>query len=243
MGANTGNIGSHKLKSHILDAQDEVKKEENLENENFHGAYQKFEIWSDGVRCIKGRAWNSITNNMGDIIMGEQNKSSSFLKRIYFINTITFIRKEDESREAGTIESNAAEDNGCDTIVEVKKEAKEGLEGSKPVIVKDESRDIKYNNSDDRMCREMKEVEEFKEEKDITSVIDHYLGSMVLGKPFIEASGLVYDKGEGTITFGKDNKRISFKMPHKMDGFKHTNIEDLKIDNIPPFVITGNDSD
>nr|GEW76452.1 hypothetical protein [Tanacetum cinerariifolium] len=42
---------------------------------------------------------------------------------------------------------------------------------------------------------------------DTTSVIDHYLGSMVLGKPFVEASGLVYDK-----------------------------------DNIPPFIITDDDS-
>ncbi|GJT25114.1 hypothetical protein Tco_0895051 [Tanacetum coccineum] len=30
--------------------------------------------------------------------------------------------------------------------------------------------------------------------EDTTSVIGHYLGSMVLGKPFVEASGLVYDK-------------------------------------------------
>nr|GEZ81307.1 protein kinase-like domain, concanavalin A-like lectin/glucanase domain protein [Tanacetum cinerariifolium] len=51
--------------------------------------------------------------------------------------------------------------------------------------------------------------------EDTTSVIDHYLRSMVLGKPFVKASGLVYDKGEGMIMFGKDNERITFKMPHK----------------------------
>ncbi|GKE86487.1 protein kinase-like domain, concanavalin A-like lectin/glucanase domain protein [Tanacetum coccineum] len=67
--------------------------------------------------------------------------------------------------------------------------------------------------------------------EDTTSVIGHYLGSMVLGKPFVEASGLVYDKGKGTITFGKDNERITFKMPHKMERFKHIDIENLKIDN------------
>ncbi|GJV38886.1 hypothetical protein Tco_1417326 [Tanacetum coccineum] len=38
--------------------------------------------------------------------------------------------------------------------------------------------------------------------EDTTSVIDHYLGGMVLGKLFVEKSGLVYDKDEGTVTFG-----------------------------------------
>ncbi|GJS25766.1 hypothetical protein Tco_0486386 [Tanacetum coccineum] len=52
--------------------------------------------------------------------------------------------------------------------------------------------------------------------EDTTSVIDHYLGIMVLGKLFVEAFGLVYDKGEGTI---------------------------LKTDNIAPFIITDDDSD
>ncbi|GJS09018.1 hypothetical protein Tco_0365814 [Tanacetum coccineum] len=32
--------------------------------------------------------------------------------------------------------------------------------------------------------------------EDTTSVTDHYLGSMVLGKPFVKASRLVYDKGD-----------------------------------------------
>ncbi|GKC64095.1 hypothetical protein Tco_1096693 [Tanacetum coccineum] len=32
--------------------------------------------------------------------------------------------------------------------------------------------------------------------EDTTSVIDHYLGSLVFGKPFMEATGLVYIKEE-----------------------------------------------
>ncbi|GKD63484.1 hypothetical protein Tco_1305592, partial [Tanacetum coccineum] len=51
---------------------------------------------------------------------------------------------------------------------------------------------------------------------DTTTVIDHYLGGMILGKPFVKEYGLVYDKDEGTI---------------------------LKTDNIPPFIITDDDSD
>ncbi|GJV55316.1 hypothetical protein Tco_1456321 [Tanacetum coccineum] len=70
--------------------------------------------------------------------LGEQNRSSSSPSRVYFVNTITVIRKEDKSREAGTKESIAAED---------------------------ESRDIKWNDPDDRMCGETKEEEEGVEEE------------------------------------------------------------------------------
>ncbi|GJT83498.1 hypothetical protein Tco_1057840 [Tanacetum coccineum] len=49
--------------------------------------------------------------------------------------------------------------------------------------------------------------------EDTTTVIDHDLGSVVFGKPFVEATGLVYDREEGTITFEKDKEKIMFKMP------------------------------
>ncbi|GKA59776.1 MAK10-like protein [Tanacetum coccineum] len=55
--------------------------------------------------------------------------------------------------------------------------------------------------------------------EDTTSVIDHDLGSIVFEKPFVEATGLVYDREEGTITFEKDKEKIVFKMPHKMEMF------------------------
>nr|GEV30552.1 MAK10-like protein [Tanacetum cinerariifolium] len=53
--------------------------------------------------------------------------------------------------------------------------------------------------------------------EDTTSVIDHDLGSVIFGKPYVEVTGLVYDKDEGTITFEKDKERIVFKMPYKME--------------------------
>ncbi|GJZ34629.1 hypothetical protein Tco_0580446 [Tanacetum coccineum] len=49
--------------------------------------------------------------------------------------------------------------------------------------------------------------------KDTTSFIDHYIGKMALGKPFVKESRLVYDKDEGMIMFEKGNKKITFKMP------------------------------
>ncbi|GKA39799.1 hypothetical protein Tco_0732350 [Tanacetum coccineum] len=84
---------------------------------------------------------------------------------------------------------------------------------------------------------------DFVVEEDTTSVIDHYLGGMVFGKPFVKESSLIYVKDKRTVTFEKDKERITFKMPHKMDKFKHIDQEILKTDNIPPFIITGNDTD
>nr|GEV25373.1 hypothetical protein [Tanacetum cinerariifolium] len=76
--------------------------------------------------------------------------------------------------------------------------------------------------------------EELEEEID---VIDPYLGGMVLGKPFVKESKHIYDKEEGTIMFEKNDERITFKMPHKMERFK--DIEDLNTDKIPPFFVTS----
>ncbi|GJZ36637.1 hypothetical protein Tco_0582828 [Tanacetum coccineum] len=202
--------------------------------------------------------------------------SSSFPKRVYFVNTITVIRKEDESREAGAIESDMSEDIGRYIIVEVEKKIREGLDGSKIVIEEDESRDIKRNKPGDRTYGETKEVEEanmeseeskeeIKEEiereeeddpkyfdsfptieelvEDTTSVIDHYLREMVLGKPFVKETGLVYNKEKGTVIFKKGNEKVVFMMPHKIERFKHIDFKEMKTDCIPPFVIEGNCDD
>nr|GEV22646.1 zinc finger, CCHC-type [Tanacetum cinerariifolium] len=77
--------------------------------------------------------------------------------------------------------------------------------------------------------------------EETTSVIDHYLGSVVFGNPFVEATGLVYNKKEGTVVFERDKEMIIFKMPHKMDMFKHVDFTDRGTDSIPPFVIESDD--
>nr|GEU77045.1 protein kinase-like domain, concanavalin A-like lectin/glucanase domain protein [Tanacetum cinerariifolium] len=75
----------------------------------------------------------------------------------------------------------------------------------------------------------------------VLSVIEHDLGSVIFGKPFVEATGLLYDKEEGTITFKKDKKKIVFKMPHMMEMFNHIDFTGIKTDRIPPFAIESND--
>ncbi|GJW35174.1 protein kinase-like domain, concanavalin A-like lectin/glucanase domain protein [Tanacetum coccineum] len=77
--------------------------------------------------------------------------------------------------------------------------------------------------------------------EDTTSIIDHHLGELVFGKPFARNTGLVYDQEEGTVTFEKDDEKITFKMPHKMEAFDRIDFKDINTDSIPPFVLGSND--
>ncbi|GJX80079.1 protein kinase-like domain, concanavalin A-like lectin/glucanase domain protein [Tanacetum coccineum] len=77
--------------------------------------------------------------------------------------------------------------------------------------------------------------------EDTTSVIDHDLGLVIFGKPFMEATGLVYDVKEGTVVFEKDKEKIMFKMPRKMEMFEHIDFTNIRTDRIPPFVIRSDD--
>ncbi|GJR44798.1 protein kinase-like domain, concanavalin A-like lectin/glucanase domain protein [Tanacetum coccineum] len=78
--------------------------------------------------------------------------------------------------------------------------------------------------------------------EDTTSIIDHQLGEVVFGKPFVRETGLVYDQEEGTVVFEKDNEKITFKMPHKMETFNHIDFKDVDTNSIPHFVLENNDN-
>ncbi|GJT52040.1 protein kinase-like domain, concanavalin A-like lectin/glucanase domain protein [Tanacetum coccineum] len=70
--------------------------------------------------------------------------------------------------------------------------------------------------------------------EDTTSIIDHQFGEMVFGKPFIDETGLIYDKEKGTIMFEQGDGKITFKMPYTMEIFKQTWLMGLSTDSIPP---------
>nr|GEZ22733.1 reverse transcriptase zinc-binding domain-containing protein [Tanacetum cinerariifolium] len=76
--------------------------------------------------------------------------------------------------------------------------------------------------------------------KETTSIIDHRLGEVVFGKPFARNTSLVYDREEGTLTFEKDDKKITFKMPHNMEASNRIDFKDINIDSILPFVLGSN---
>nr|GEU59962.1 hypothetical protein [Tanacetum cinerariifolium] len=62
--------------------------------------------------------------------------------------------------------------------------------------------------------------------EDTTSIIDHRLGEMAFGRPFIDETGLVYNKEERTVMFKQDDEKITFKIPHTMEIFKQTLLMD-----------------
>ncbi|GJX36106.1 hypothetical protein Tco_0247663 [Tanacetum coccineum] len=59
-----------------------------------------------------------------------------------------------------------SKNNNHDTIVEIEEKVGEELSGSKIVIGEDESRDIKWDNPDDRARGDTKEAEEVEEESE-----------------------------------------------------------------------------
>ncbi|GJS65189.1 hypothetical protein Tco_0679753 [Tanacetum coccineum] len=76
--------------------------------------------------------------------------------------------------------------------------------------------------------------------EDTTSIIDHCLGEMVFGGPFIDETGLVYNKEEGSVMFKQDNEKIKVKMPHTIEIFKQTRLMGAITDSIPPLAYKEN---
>ncbi|GJR56994.1 hypothetical protein Tco_1499156 [Tanacetum coccineum] len=90
----------------------------------------------------------------------ERNRNSSSPKRVYFVNTVTIKRKEDEPKETGIIEPTATKSNDHKTIVEIEKKVEGELSGPETVIEGGESNDIGHNDPEDRAYKDEKGVEE-----------------------------------------------------------------------------------
>ncbi|GJT32879.1 hypothetical protein Tco_0923298 [Tanacetum coccineum] len=65
------------LKSQILNARNEALKEENIEAEKLYNAEQKFEVWSNRVKYLIGRAWIPKIDNLWEVIMDEAHRDES----------------------------------------------------------------------------------------------------------------------------------------------------------------------
>ncbi|GKA99365.1 hypothetical protein Tco_0827302 [Tanacetum coccineum] len=83
------------------------------------------------------------------------NRNCSSPKRVYFVKTITIIRKEDEPKKEKIVEPNEAKKNDHIAIAEMKE--KEG---------EDESRDIRRDDPDNRARGDTKGVDEVDEESE-----------------------------------------------------------------------------
>ncbi|GJS10426.1 hypothetical protein Tco_0367222 [Tanacetum coccineum] len=136
--------------------------------------------------------------------LAEQNRNPSSPKRVHFVNSIVILNKEDENKEEGNVKTSTTEHEDHEMTVESEEEFREETEDE---IEEEEVKGLKvfvvnFTYECDFMVLE-----------DTTSVTNHDLGSVIFRKTFIEATGLVYDKEEGTITFEKDKEKIVFKMP------------------------------
>ncbi|GJZ31230.1 MAK10-like protein [Tanacetum coccineum] len=150
----------------------------------------------------------------------ELNKNPSAPKRVHFINSIFILSKESEAEEGETT-TDIIPKHGHNITKEAKGEVKEVME-------EDESK-----LETDWEVKEILEKEE-KDKDDTTSIIDCHLREMAFGRPFIEETGLVYNREEGTVGFKQNDEKITFKMPHTIEIFKQTRLMGLNTDSIPP---------
>ncbi|GJV53713.1 hypothetical protein Tco_1449454 [Tanacetum coccineum] len=144
------------------------------------------------------------------------NKNPSAPKRVHFVNSIVILSKDSDTEE------DVSSTNTTLVIEEVESEFATDEEVEE-ILEEDEE------DEDDFMILE-----------DTTSIIDRCLGEMVFGRPFIDETGLVYNKEEGTVMFKQDNEKIKFKMPYTMEIFKQTRLMGASTDPIPSLAYEEN---
>ncbi|GJR71042.1 hypothetical protein Tco_0083407 [Tanacetum coccineum] len=165
-------------------------------------------------------------------------------RRVHFVNTITLVKKEKESRDTTPREHEGLTSEVDDEVGsnELEEEEEDDLEyfNTFPSMKELEyhewrhykqimSQNLESRKKPSNLCKRSNFI-------DTTSIIDHDLGEIAFGKPFIEETILAYNKEEGTIVFRRNDEKITFKMPHMMEMFRHVDLKDMKIDPIPPFV-------
>ncbi|GJZ32098.1 hypothetical protein Tco_0577534 [Tanacetum coccineum] len=69
-------------------------------------------------------------------------------------------------------------------------------------------------------------VSDFLIVEDISSIIDHMLSQVVLGKPFVEVSNTTHDSSTGVVKFTIRDDEIAYKIPHKME--QYNSLPDLE---------------
>ncbi|GKE13443.1 MAK10-like protein, partial [Tanacetum coccineum] len=157
----------------------------------------------------------------------ELSKNPSALKCVHFVNSIVILSEENKAEEGETT-TDITPKNGHNIAKEAKDEVKEVMEEDESEV------------ETDWEVKEILEDEEEDGDEDTTSIIDRHLGEMAFGRPFIDETGLVYDREEGMVMFKQTDKKITFKMPHTMEIFKQTRLMGLSIDSIPLFAYEEN---
>nr|GEW31507.1 MAK10-like protein [Tanacetum cinerariifolium] len=172
----------------------------------------------------------------------ELNENSSAPKHIHFVNSIVILIKDRDTKEDVSSTNVCRHDLGKMTggNKEVKEQGKEEDEMETDIKVEEKPSNPDKISNFVGTVRSLKFfIGSFAYEcdfmilEDTTSIIDRCLGEMVFGRPFIDETGLVYNKEEGTVMIKQDNEKIKFKMPHTMEVFKQTRLMGASTDSIP----------
>nr|GEZ08981.1 MAK10-like protein [Tanacetum cinerariifolium]GEZ08987.1 MAK10-like protein [Tanacetum cinerariifolium] len=62
--------------------------------------------------------------------------------------------------------------------------------------------------------------------EDISSIIDHRLSQVVLGKPFVDISNMTHEPPNGVVRFTNRTDEMAYKMPHKIE--QYNSLSDLE---------------
>ncbi|GJV47748.1 hypothetical protein Tco_1437960 [Tanacetum coccineum] len=186
---------------------------------------------------------------LSPVSIKELNKNPSAPKRVHFVNSIVILSTDSDTEEEDVSSTNAC---GFDLggMIKGKEGVKEqGMEENEMEIdmeiddvIEEEESEFETDGEVEEILKEEEDDEDgsfayecdFMILEDTTSIIDRHLGEMVFGRPFIDETGLIYNKEEGTVMFEQDDEKITFKMPHTMEIFKQTNLMGLSTDSIPP---------
>nr|GEZ17460.1 retrotransposon Orf1 [Tanacetum cinerariifolium] len=68
--------------------------------------------------------------------------------------------------------------------------------------------------------------------EDISSIIDHRLSQVLLGKPFVEVFNMTHDSSIGVVMFTIRDDKIAYKMPHKIE--QYNSLSNLEKEHTKP---------
>ncbi|GJY32611.1 hypothetical protein Tco_0417080 [Tanacetum coccineum] len=193
----------------------------------------------------------------------ELNKNPSAPKHVHFVNSIIILSKGNDTKEDvlttnarrrdldnitrgnEEVKEQGKDEDEMKTNVEVKEVIEEEEsefetnEEVKEILEEEEEDEDDGNFNSLPTMKELSHQECFAYEcdfmilEDTTSIIDRCFREVVFRKPFIDRTGLIYNKEEGTVTVKQDNEKIKFKMPHTMEIFKQTRFMGASTDSIP----------
>ncbi|GKD56980.1 hypothetical protein Tco_1290367, partial [Tanacetum coccineum] len=135
---------------------------------------------------------------------------------------------DDMKRRSEGIKEHGKEDDEIETDIEVEE------------VIEDEESEFETNEEVKEVFEDILDPRSFAYEcdfmilEDTSSIIDRHLGEMVFGKPFIDETGLAYDKEKGTVMFKQGNEKITFTMTYTIGVFKQAWLMGLSTDSIPP---------